>query len=316
VVQVALLDDYQGVALSKADWQGLPAGSRVEAFRDHLTDENGLAARLEPFDVIVATRERTPFPRSLLARLPKLKLLITKGPRNATFDMEATRELGITVCGTRSSAPPTAELTWGLILGLVRHIAKEDATIRKGGWQLTLGRTLSGLTLGCLGLGNLGSRVAKVAQAFGMEVIAWSQNLTAERCDTIGARLVTKDELFSQADIVSVHLQLSDRTRGIVGGRELGLMKPTACVVNTSRGPIIDEAALITSLTSRSIAGAALDVFDVEPLPSGHPLTKLDNTLLTPHLGYVTEEEYADYYADALTDIFAFLDGKPVRVVS
>ncbi len=314
MVQVALLDDYQGVGLSKADWQRLPAGSRVEAFRDHLTDEDALVARLEPFDAIVATRERTPFPRSLLTRLPNLRLLVTKGPRNATFDMVATKELGITVCGTRSSAPPTAELTWGLILGLVRHITVEDLNVRNGGWQSTMGRTLSGLKLGCLGLGNLGSRVAKVARSFDMEVIAWSQNLTVERCEAVGAQLVGKDELFSQADIVSVHLQLSDRSRGIVGATELALMKPSAILVNTSRGPIVDEAALLGALRERRIAGAALDVYDVEPLPADHPLRSMPNTLLTPHLGYVTEEEYSLYYEDALADIVAFLDGNPVRV--
>jgi len=314
--RVALLDDYQGVAFSMADWRKLPQGSRVEAFRDHLTDEDALAERLAPFDVVVAIRERTPFPGSLLRRLPNLRLLITKGPRNAVFDMAAAAELAVTVCGTRSAAPPTAELTWALILGLVRQVAREDRAIREGGWQQTIGRTLDGLTLGCLGLGNLGSRVARVGQAYGMQVIAWSQNLTAERCQAVGARLVSKDALFTQADVLTVHLQLSDRTHAIVGVRELALMKPDAYLINTSRGPIVEEAALIEALRERRIAGAGLDVFDREPLPPDHPLRHIENTLLTPHLGYVTREEYALFYGDALEDILAYLKGEPVRVIT
>jgi phosphoglycerate dehydrogenase-like enzyme len=314
MVRVACLDDYQGIALSKGDWSSLP-DAQVESFKDHLADEDALAKRLEPFEVIVAMRERTPFPRSLLSRLTNLKLLITTGARNASFDMAAAKELGITVCGTRGVPTPTAELTWGLIIGLMRHIAEEDRAVRAGGWQTTIGPALAGKTLGCLGLGNLGGQVARVGKAFGMDVIAWSQNLTAERCAEIGARLVSKDELLSQADVVSIHLVLSDRTRGLVGARELALMKPTAYLINTSRGPIVDEAALIDAVRNRRIAGAGIDVYETEPLPADHPYRSLENTLLTPHLGYVTEEGYDFFYGDAVENIRAYYAGSPVRVV-
>jgi phosphoglycerate dehydrogenase-like enzyme len=315
MARIAVLDDYQGVALSIGGWERLPADSEIEAFRDHLFDENALVQRLYPFDIVVAMRERTPFPRSLLSRLPNLRLLITTGARNASFDMQATRDLGITVCGTGGLPTPTAELTWGLIIGCVRHIAEEDRAARAGRWQTTLGPTLHGATLGCLGLGNLGSRVAKVGLAFGMNVIAWSQNLTQERANEVGARLVSKDELFSQADVLTIHLVLSDRTRGLVTARELSLMKPTAYLINTSRGPIVDEDALINALRERRIAGAGIDVFETEPLPADHPFLKLDNTLITPHLGYVTKESYERFYGDAVEDILGFLHGSPVRVV-
>ena len=316
MTRVALLDDYQGIALSKADWGRLPAGSEVQSFRDHISDEDALVKLLEPYDVIVAMRERTPFPRSLVERLPNLKLLVTTGARNASLDMAALKERGIVVCGTSGQPTATAELTWGLIIGLMRHIAEEDRNVRAGGWQSTIGPTLYGATLACCGLGNLGSQVAKVGKAFGMEVIAWSQNLTQERCDEVGARLVSKDGLFSQGDVLSIHLVLSDRTRGLVGARELSLMKPSAYLVNTSRGPIVDEAALIDAVRSKRIAGAAVDVFEVEPLPAGHPLRSLENTLITPHLGYVTSETYDLFYGQALDDILGFLNGNPVRVIS
>jgi phosphoglycerate dehydrogenase-like enzyme len=316
MTRVAVLDDYQGVALSKANWGSLPAGTEVQSFRDHIADEDALARRLEPYDVIVAMRERTPFPRSLVERLPNLKLLVTTGGRNASFDMVALRERGITVCGTGGRPTPTAELTWGLIIGLLRHIAEEDRNVRAGGWQSTIGPTLAGATLACCGLGNLGSQVAKVGKAFGMEVIAWSQNLTQERCDAVGATLVSKDELFSRADVLSIHLVLSDRTRSLVGARELALMKPASYLVNTSRGPIVDEAALIEALRARRIAGAAIDVFEVEPLPPDHPFRSLENTLITPHLGYVTSETYDLFYGNAVEDILGFLNGNPVRVAS
>lgn len=314
MLNVAILDDYQSVALTCADWEGLP-DTRVQAFADHLADEDALAQRLTPFEVIVAMRERTPFPRGLLARLPNLKLLVTTGARNASIDVAAAKELGITVAGTRGLGTPTAELTWGLIIGLVRHIAEEDRNIRAGGWQSTIGPVLHGATLGCLGLGNLGKQVAVVAKAFGMEVIAWSQNLTQARCDEVGARLVTKEELFAQSDIVSVHLVLGDRTRGLVGAAELARMKPTAYLVNTSRGPIVDEAALIEAVRERRIAGAAVDVYETEPLPADHPYRTLENTLLTPHIGYVTRQGYEVFYQDAVEDIHAFLQGAPVRVL-
>ena len=316
MIQVAALDDYQDVALKKGDWSRLPADTVVQNFTDHIDDQDALVARLEPFDVIVAMRERTPFPRSLVERLPNLKLLITTGARNASFDLVALKERGITVCGTGGLGSPTAELTWGLIIGLMRHIAEEDANVRAGGWQRTIGPTLHGATLGCLGLGNLGSQVATVGRAFGMNVIAWSQNLTAERAEEVGALLVTKDELFSQADVVTVHLVLGERTRGLVGAPEFALMKPSAYFVNTSRGPIVDEAAMIDALRSKRIAGAAVDVFNVEPLPPEHPLRSLPNTLITPHLGYVTEEGYDIFYRDAVEDILAWLGGSPVRQIA
>jgi phosphoglycerate dehydrogenase-like enzyme len=315
MVRIAVLDDYQDVALSIGGWERLPADSTVEAFRDHVSDEDALVKRLEPFDVIVAMRERTPFQRGLLSRLSNLRLLVTTGMRNAAFDMQAAKDLGVTVCGTGGMPTPTAELTWGLIIGCVRQIAAEDKATRAGRWQTTIGPTLHGATLGCLGLGNLGSQVARVGLAFGMNVVAWSQNLTQERADEVGAKLVSKDELFSQADVVSVHLVLSDRTRGLVSARELALMKPTAYLVNTSRGPIVDEAALIAVLRERRIAGAGLDVFDTEPLPPDHPFLQLDNTLITPHLGYVTRETYQRFYGEAVEDILGFLSGAPVRVI-
>jgi len=237
---------------------------------------------------VVAMRERTPFPKELMERLPRLELLVTTGMRNASIDMSAATNQGILVCGTRGGGPTTAELAWGLILALLRHIPQEYESIRQGHWQTTIGTGLKGKVLGLLGLGNLGSHMATIGRAFGMSVIAWSQNLTAERASQFGATLVTKDSLFARSDILSIHLQLSDRTRGLVGARELRLMKPTAYLVNTSRGPIVDEKALVQTLEAHSIAGAGLDVFDQEPLPSGHALTKLDNVVMTPHLGYVT----------------------------
>jgi len=315
MVRIAVLDDYQGIALSKGGWDRLPADARIEAFRDHVVDEAALALRLQPFDVVVAMRERTPFPRSLLERLPNLKLLVTTGMRNASFDVQAAKDRGVLVCGTGGQPTPTAELTWGLIIGCVRHIAQEDRATRAGNWQTTIGPTLHGATLGCLGLGNLGSQVARVGLAFGMNVIAWSQNLTVERAQQVGAKLVTKDELLSQSDVVSIHLVLSDRTRGLIGARELALMKPTAFLVNTSRGPIVDEAALVETLRQHRIAGAGIDVFGQEPLPAEHPFLRLDNTLITPHLGYVTLETYDRFYGEAVEDIIAWLEGAPVRVI-
>ena len=315
MARIAVLDDYQGIALSMDGWEKLPADSEIEAFRDHLSDEDALVQRLAPFDIIVAMRERTPFPRSLLSRLPNLKLLVTTGARNASIDVRAATDLGITVCGTGGMPTPTAELTWGLIIGSLRHIAEEDKATRAGRWQTTIGPSLYGATLGCVGLGNLGSQVAKVGLAFGMNVIAWSQNLTLERAQEVGATLVTKEQLFSQADVVSVHLVLSDRTRGLVSQPELALMKPTAFLVNTSRGPIVDENALVAALRERRIGGAGLDVFDQEPLPADHPYLELDNTLITPHLGYVTLETYGRFYGEAVEDIVGYLNGTPQRVI-
>ena len=315
MTRVALLDDYQHVALRMADWKTLPADTEVVVFEDHLSDIGALAKRLADFDVIMAMRERTPFPRALLERLPRLKLLITAGMRNASIDVAAATERGVTVCGTAGLPYPTAELTWGLILGLFRRIPAEDRATREGRWQVSLGLGLNGKTLGVLGLGTLGSRVAKVGLALEMKVLAWSQNLTAERAAEVGATRVEKDELLARSDVVTIHLVLGDRTRGLIGARELGLMKPTAHLVNTSRGPIVDEAALIAALRGGTIAGAGLDTFDVEPLPADHPFRQLSNIVITPHLGYVTEETYRIFYGHALEDIQAFLRGAPTRVL-
>ena len=315
MVRVAVLDDYQGVALDMADWDSLPAGAEVRAFSDHLDDVEAIAERLRGFEVVVAMRERTPFPRELLERLPRLELLVTTGSQNAAIDVEAARELGAIVCGTGSLGYATAELTWGLILALVRQIPREDRAVREGGWQVSLGRGLRGRTLGVLGLGNLGTQVAAVGAAFGMEIAAWSSNLTAERAREAGASLATKEELLARSDVVTIRLKLSERTRGLIGAPELAAMRPGAYLVNTSRGPIVDEGALVAALEAGTIAGAGLDTFDREPLPPDHPLLRLPNTVLTPHLGYVIEEGYRGYYGDAVEDIAAFLAGSPIRVI-
>ena len=315
MARVALLDDYQGVALSMADWKSLPAGTEVAVFKDHLSDESAVAKRLADFDIVMALRERTPFTRTLLERLPKLKLLITAGMRNASIDMKAAAERGVVVCGTSGLPYPTAELAWGLILSLMRRIPAEDRATREGRWQTSLGLGLNGKTLGVLGLGTLGSRAARVGKAFEMEVLAWSQNLTAERAKEVGATLVTKDELLARSDIVSIHLVLGERTRGLIGAKELALMKRSAYLINTSRGPIVDEAALVRALGDGTIAGAGLDVFDEEPLPLDHPFRRLPNIVITPHLGYVTAETYRIFYGQALEDVKAYLDGAPVRIL-
>jgi phosphoglycerate dehydrogenase-like enzyme len=310
------LDDYQDVALGLADWSALPEGAEPVVFRDHLADEDQLVERLQGFDAVIGMRERTAFPRSVLTRLPDLRLLITTGGRNASFDVEAATELGIVVCGTGGAGEGPTELTWGLIIGLLRKIHQEDRLTRAGHWQTSIGVGLKGKTLGLIGLGHIGGRMARVGNAFDLNVIAWSQNLTAERAAECQATLVDKDTLFRDSDIASVHLRLSDRTRGLVGARELGLMKPTAYLVNISRGPIVDEAALVDALRSNSIAGAALDTFDVEPLPKDHPFLQLENTIIAPHLGYVTEEAYRAFYAGAIEDIRAYAAGEPVRVIN
>ena len=315
-MRIAVLDDYQQVALKLVDWSPLPEGADVLAFRQHFSSVSDLKRNLKGYDVVVAMRERTAFGPELLEALPDLKLLVTTGMRNASIDLVSATRLGILVCGTRGGGPTTAELAWGLILSLLRHIPQEYDSVKQGGWQTTIGTDLKGKTLGLLGLGNLGSHMAAIGNAFGMSVIAWSQNLTSERAKQFGASLVTKDELFSQSDIISIHLVLSDRTRGLVGSRELGLMKPTAYLVNTSRGPIIDEAALLQTLRSHAIAGAGIDVYEPEPLPADHPLRRLDNAVTTPHLGYVTKETYEIFYADAVEDILAFSKSKPVRVLN
>ncbi|HYS26049.1 MAG TPA: D-2-hydroxyacid dehydrogenase family protein [Vicinamibacterales bacterium] len=315
-IRVAILDDYQSVALSMADWPSIGAGVAVHPFHERLGREDDIAERLRNFDVIVAMRERTPLPATLIGRLPLLKLIVTTGRRNAAIDVNAAAARGVVVCGTSTLSQPPVELTWGLILSLARSIPRESAAMRAGAWQSTMGIGLHGKTLGVIGLGRLGTDVARIGKAFGMQVIAWSQNLTRDRTDALGVELVAKDALFQRADIVTVHLVLGDRTRGIVGERELAMMKPTALLINTARGPIVDEHALIHALRHSVIAGAALDVFDEEPLPVDHPLRRLENALLTPHLGYVTTENYRLAYGEAVEDIRAFLAGAPVRVIA
>jgi phosphoglycerate dehydrogenase-like enzyme len=314
-VQVAVLDDYQDVARHFGDWDRLAGRAEVTVFTDHVSDADALVERLSPFEVVVAMRERTPFPAALLERLAKLRLLVTTGMHNASIDFEAARRLGITVSGTGGVVPATAELTWGLILALVRQIPTESARVRAGGWQSTVGGDLAGRTLGVLGLGRLGSQVAKVGQAFGMRVVAWSQHLREEHAASLGVRAVPLAELLGTSDVVTVHLRLSDRTRCLIGAGELRSMRPDAYLVNTSRGPIVAESALLSALREGWIAGAALDVFDTEPLPADHPLRTAPNTVLTPHLGYVTRGTYQVYFADAVEDIAAFLDGDPLRLL-
>ena len=316
MLRIAVLDDYQYAAATYADWSRLPESVEVVEFADHLADADALVRRLAPFDVVVAMRERTPFPRAVLERLPNLGLLVTTGGRNVSIDVAAAAERGIAVCGTGAHPPGTAELTWALVLAVARHVTEEDAAVRAGSWQHTIGTDLAGGTLGLLGLGRLGERVARIGQAFEMDVVAWSANLTDERAAEVGVRRAgSTDELLEAADVVSIHLQLSDRTRGLLGARELGLMKPTAILVNTSRGPIVDEAALVHALREGTIAGAGLDVFDVEPLPRHSPLRELRRAVLTPHLGYVTARTYEVFYRDAVDDVAAWLAGSPVRVL-
>ena len=316
MIRVAVLDDYQRAAGRMADWRAVLPDASVTFFSDHVAEPGRLVARLADFDVVVAMRERTPFPRTVLAALPRLRLLVTTGMRNAAIDVAAAAELGITVCGTAGSGTSTGELTWALILALVRHVPAEDAAIRAGGWQHTIGTDLAGATLGVLGLGRIGTRVAAVGRAFGMDVVAWSQHLTAEAAAAAGARRVEREELFRLADVLTVHLVLSDRTRGLVGRDELALMKPTAYLVNTSRGPIVDEEALAEAHRAGRIAGAGLDVYGTEPLPDGDPRRTLPRTVLAPHLGYVTERTYRTFYAEAAEDVAAFLAGTPVRVLA
>jgi len=308
--KIAVLDDYQGVALKMADWSAVLARADVDVFSDHLEGTDAVAERLLPYDIVCVMRERTPLRAETIERLPNLKLIASTGPRNASIDLKAAAARAIAVAHTGYFGSPTLELTWTLILASARHIVAEAAAVRSGGWQHSIGDDLAGKTLGIIGLGNLGSQVAKIGMAFGMRVLAWSQNLTAEKADAVGAVLVSKDELLRQADIVSVHLVLSDRTRGLIGERELALMKPSARLVNTSRGPIVVEAALIAALEAGQIAGAAIDVYDVEPLPLDHPYRKIDNLLATPHIGYVSRSLYERFYRDTVSNILAWLDAR------
>jgi len=312
----AVLDDYQNVALKLADWSRFSADVEVKIFNEPLGDEANVAKALADFEIVCAMRERTPFPRALVQKLPKLKLLITTGMRNASIDVASAKERGITVCGTPGTGNPTSAIAFALILELARHVGYESARMRAGVlWQSTIGLDLEGLTLGVLGLGKLGTRTAQIAKAFGMNVIAWSQNLTSEKCMTAGVGYTGKDNLFRQSDFISIHLVLSERTRGLIGARELALMKSSAHLINTSRGPIVEEASLIAALSEKKIAGAGLDVFDTEPLPLDHPFRKMDNVVITPHLGYVSVQNYRTFYGGIVEDIRAFLDGKPVRVL-
>jgi phosphoglycerate dehydrogenase-like enzyme len=316
-LRCAILDDYLNVALSVADWSKVTDRVDITVFNQPFATAEAAAGALKDFEIICAMRERTPFPRTMFAALPNLKLLITSGLRNAAIDMEAAKDHKVTLCGTQWGRDPTAPLTMGLILELTRNIGRENARMHAGEpLQAHVGMEIEGRTLGVIGLGKLGTKVSKLAQAFGMNVIAWSQNLTAERCAELGASLVSKDELFRRSDVLSVHLVLSARTRGIVGERELALMKPSAILVNTSRGPLCDEAALARACAEGRLAAAGLDAYEVEPLPAGHPFRTLPNVLPTPHIGYVSQDVYGIFYRDVVEDIGAWLDGSPVRVIT
>jgi phosphoglycerate dehydrogenase-like enzyme len=307
-MKIAILDDYQNVALRLADWSDVRRHAEIVVFNDHMVEPSAVIERLRPFDVVCVMRERTPLPREILQQLPNLKLIASTGPRNASIDSQAATDLGIAVTATGYDSTPTIEFTWSLILANMRGIDREAASLKAGGWQIGLGSNLRGRTLGVVGLGNIGKEVARIGLAFGMKVIAWSQNLTEEAASAAGATLVDKPTLFREADVVTVHLVLSGRTRGLIGRSEFALMKPTARLVNTSRGPIVDEAALIEALQARRIAGAAVDVFEAEPLPADHPFRKLENVLATPHIGYVTEDLYRTFYGDAAASIAKWLE--------
>jgi phosphoglycerate dehydrogenase-like enzyme len=315
VKRIVLLDDYQGIALDYGGWDRIPDEWQVVALERHIADADELVEALAGATIVVAMRERTPLPAAILDRLPDLRLLITTGMGNASIDVAAARRNGVVVCGTGIKGAPTAELSWGLILALLRSIPAEDAGMRDGGWQRTIGGDLEGATLGLVGFGRLGRRMAPIAQAFGMDVLAWSQNLDPEAARALAVEPVEKLELFRRADVVSVHYALSDRSRGLVGAAELGAMKPGAYLVNTSRGPIVDADALLAALEAGAIAGAGIDVYNVEPLPADHPLRDAPRTVLTPHLGYVTEDTYAIFFGDAVEDVLAWLDGTPLRLV-
>ena len=313
----AVLDDYQNVALKLADWSKVTGDVDVKVFDQPFKSTDEVHRALQGFHIVCAMRERTPFRRNTIEALPDLKLLITTGAKNNSFDVKAAAERGIAVCGTGGYGNPTTGITFGLILELTRKIGLENARMKAGEpWQVTIGADIEGLTLGIVGLGKLGQRTAGVAKAFGMKVLAWSQNLTPEKAQAAGVEYASKEDLFRKSDIVTIHLQLSDRSRGIIGAKELSAMKPTAYLINTARGPIVEEVALLAALSERRIGGAGLDTFDVEPLPLDHPLRKLDNVVLTPHLGYVSLQNYQRYFPDIVEDIRAFLDGKPVRVIA
>jgi phosphoglycerate dehydrogenase-like enzyme len=312
-VRIAVLDDYQNIALSMADWSVLNKRAAITVFNDYMADPDDVVDRLQSFDIVCVMRERTPMTRAIIERLPRLRLIASTGMRNASIDLEAASERGVEVVYTGYSSTPTIELTWAVILASARNIVAENAALRAGGWQRFVGDDLAGRTLGVLGLGNVGGAVARIGKAFGMEVIAWSQNPTADRAAESGAVLVTKEELFRQADIVTIHLVLSGRTQGLVGAEELALMKPTARLVNTSRGPIVVEADLLRALRNGKIAGAGIDVFDQEPLPPDHPFRSQANLLATPHIGYVSRGLYGRFYQDTVDNIRQWLDARDER---
>lgn len=314
-MRIAVLDDYQNVSQSLADWSALDGKATIDVFNAPLGNEDAAAKALAGYNAIVCMRERMPVPASLIERLSDLKLIVTTGMRNRSIDMEAARGRGITICGTPGLGAPAGELAWALIIALMKNIPSDDRSMRNGEWQPEVGLSLGGKTLSVFGLGKLGAYVAKIGLAFEMDVIAWSQNLTDERAAEVGVRRVTKEEALSEADVLTIQLVLSDRSRGLISAPELALMKPTAFLVNTSRGPIVDESALIDALQRKQIAGAGLDVYDVEPLPVSHPLRSLENTVLTPHTGYVTAENLSGMYKSVVENIDAFIDGKPVRVL-
>jgi len=313
--RIAILDDYQKIALASADWGALPASATVDVFHDNIKDEKALVDRLHSYDVLVIMRERTRFPRSLIEKLPNLKLLVTTSRRNRAIDLDACADHGIVACHTEGGHTPTAELAWGLILSLAKWIPQEDRATREGHWGVKVGVGLAGRTLGVIGLGKLGSTVARIGKMFDMRVIAWSQNLTDERAREVGVERVEKNTLLRESDFVTLHVVLSDRTRGLIGAEDLAKMKPTAFLVNTSRGPVVDEDALVEAVTGDVIAGAGLDVYGIEPLPLDHPIRSLPNSVILPHLGGFVEENYTLWYGGALEDVQAWLDGKPIRIM-
>ena len=314
----AILDDYQNVALEMADWSKVAGDLDIKVFNEPLGPSARVARMLQSFAIVVAMRERTPFPRVLIEALPDLRLLITTGMVNRAIDLEAAKERKVTVCGTGSFGNPTTAIAWGLILELTRRIGHENARLKSGApWQSVVGLDVEGLTLGVIGLGKLGLRVAEVGRAFRMKVAAWSQNITPERAQAAGVEYAaTLEELLAKSDIVSIHIPLTPKSRGLIGAKQLAVMKPSALIINTSRGPIVEEAALLAALHEKKIAGGGFDVYDIEPLPLDHPLRKLDNVVLTPHLGYVSQQNYRAYFAGVVDDIRGFLDGKPVRVLT
>ena len=317
MVRAAILDDYQNVALKLADWSSLGKDVEIKVFDQPFKSQDEAIKALQGFAIVVGMRERTPFPRQVIEALPDLKLLITTGAKNNSFDIKAATERGVTVCGTGGVGNPTTGIVFGLMLELTRHIGFENARLKGGApWQTTIGLDLEGLTLGIVGLGKLGQRVATIGKAFGMKTIAWSQNLTPEKAKDAGVEYASREDLFAKSDIVTTHLVLSDRSRGLITGDDIGRMKKSAYLINTARAPIVDQGALLKALQDKKIAGAGLDVFEVEPLPLDHPYRKLDNVVITPHLGYVSEQNYRKYFPDIVEDIRAFLDGKPVRVIA